>query len=306
MALLECVPNFSDGRDARLAAELQAAIRAVPGVRLLDWHADPDHNRSVATFVGEGPALEQAALGAIALAARRIDLATHSGVHPRIGATDVCPFVALEPAARGAAVASAHALGKRVAEELGLPVYFYAEAALRAERVALPDVRRGGFEGLRRALEDDPARRPDLGPARLDPRAGAVVIGARGFLVAFNLELEGASLELARTLAREVREASGGLPGVRALGLLLERRGVVQVSLNLCAPERSGLVAVFDAVERAARLRGARVARSELVGLAPRFALDASIARHVRLPAFEPRRHVLEDALEAAGRPAPG
>lgn len=300
MTLLECVPNFSDGRDARLATELRAAIRAEPGVRLLDWHADPDHNRSVATFAGEPAAVERAAFAAITLAAARIDLAAHSGVHPRIGATDVCPFVALEPEGRGAAVASAHALGRRVAGELGLPVYFYGEAALRAQCVALPDVRRGGFEGLRRTVATEPARRPDLGPSELHPRAGAVVIGARGFLVAFNLELEGADLELARAVAREVRESSGGLPGVRALGLALASRGVVQVSLNLCAPERTGLVAVFEAVERAARARGARVARGELVGLAPRFALDGTIARHVRLPDFEPRRHVLEDALAAA------
>jgi len=303
MTRLECVPNFSDGRDARLAAELQAVIRAESGVRLLDWHTDPDHNRSVATFAGEAAAVERAAFAAIALAAARIDLAAHSGVHPRIGATDVCPFVALEPEGRGVAVARAHALGRRVAEELGLPVYFYGEAALRPQCVALPDVRRGGFEGLRQALRADPARRPDLGPAELHPRAGAVVIGARSFLLAFNLELEGADLELARAVARAVRESSGGLPGVRALGLALASRGVVQVSLNLCAPERTGLVAVFEAVERAARARGARVARGELVGLAPRFALDAAIARHVRLPDFEPRRHVLEDALTEAFAP---
>ena len=300
MGRLECVPNFSDGRDARLAAELQATIRAVAGVRLLDWHADPDHNRSVATFAGEPGAVERAAFEAIALAARRIDLAAHAGVHPRIGATDVCPFVALEPGEKALAVASAHALGRRVAGELGLPVYFYGEAALRPECVALPDVRRGGFEGLRQEVERNPARRPDLGPARLDPHAGAVVIGARGYLVAFNLELEPAELEVARAIAREVRESSGGLPAVRALGLALASRGVVQVSLNLCAPERTGLVAAFEAVERAARARGARVVRGELVGLAPRFALDAAIARHVRLDSFEPARHVLEDALAAA------
>jgi len=297
---LECVPNFSAGRDERLADELRTVIRAESGVRLLDWHSDPDHNRSVATFAGQAEAVERAAFAAIALAARRIDLSAHAGVHPRIGATDVCPFVALDPEGRPAAVASAHALGRRVAAELDLPVYFYGEAALRPQCVALPDVRRGGFEGLRRTLASDPARRPDLGPAELDPRAGAVVIGARGFLVAFNLELEDADLALAQAVAREVRESNGGLPGVRALGLELASRGVFQVSLNLCTPEHTGLVAVFEAVERAARTRGARVARGELVGLAPRFALDAAIARRVRLPDFEPRRHVLEAALSAA------
>ncbi|MEQ1893155.1 MAG: glutamate formimidoyltransferase, partial [Planctomycetota bacterium] len=250
MALLECVPNFSDGHDPLVAAELQAAIRATPGVRLLDWHSDRDHDRSVATMVGDPPALEAAAFAAIACAARVIDLTRQSGVHPRIGAADVCPFVALAPADRPRAIESAHALGRRVGSELGLPVYFYGEAALRAERVALPDVRRGGFEGLARAAREDPARRPDAGPAHLDPRAGAVAIGARGFLVAFNIELASADLAAARAIAREVRESSGGLPGVRALGLALASRGIVQVSLNLCAPERTGLLAVFDAVER--------------------------------------------------------
>jgi glutamate formiminotransferase len=295
--LLECVPNFSDGRDPAVAAELQAAIRATDGVRLLDWHADRDHDRSVATFVGEPASVEAAAFAAIACAARRIDLSRQRGVHPRIGAADVCPFVALEPADRTRAVSSAHALGKRVGAELGLPVYFYGEAALRPERVALPDVRRGGFEGLARAVREDPARCPDEGPARLDPRAGAVAIGARGFLVAFNVELESADLEAARAIAREVRESNGGLAGVRALGLALATRGIVQVSLNLCAPERTGLVAVFDAVERGARARGLSIRGSELVGLAPRFALDDRIARHVRLAGFDAQRHVLEDAL---------
>lgn len=297
MPLLECVPNFSDGRDPALAAELQGVIRAVAGVRLLDWHSDRDHNRSVATFVGAPGPLQEAAFAAIACAARRIDLSCHDGVHPRMGATDVCPFVALEPAARAAAVACAHALGRHVGRELALPVFFYGEAARRPDRVRLPDVRRGGFEGLARAVREDPARRPDEGPARLDPRAGAVAIGARGFLVAFNVELASDDLAAARAIARAVRESDGGLPGVRALGFALGSRGTVQVSLNLCAPERTGLVAVFDAIRREAEARGLAVRASELVGLAPRFALDERIARHVRLPEFDPRRHVLEDAL---------
>jgi glutamate formiminotransferase len=298
--VIECVPNFSDGRDPALAAELAAAIRAVAGVRLLGWHSDPDHNRSVATFAGAPDDVRAAAFAAIACAAERIDLTRHVGVHPRLGATDVCPFVPLVPGDMSACVRAAHALGERVADELGIPVYFYGDAALRPERRDLPRVRRGGFEGLREALERDPTRAPDRGPARLHPRAGAIAIGARGFLVAFNVALESRDVDLARAIARAIRERDGGLPGIRALGLALESQGCVQVSVNLCEPERTGLVAVFTAIERLAAERGVRVRGSELVGLAPRVALDATIARAVRLPDFDPARDVLEDALRAA------
>jgi glutamate formiminotransferase len=297
--MIECVPNFSDGRDPAVARALQAAIRSVAGVRLLDWHADPDHNRSVATLVGEPGVVVEAARRALAQAVRAIDLRRHLGVHPRIGATDVCPFVPLAAGDMPACVAAAHALGARVGAELELPVYYYGEAARSPARRALPDVRRGGFEGLRERLGSDPAHRPDAGPARLHPSAGAVAIGARGFLVAFNVELESRDLALARAIARAVRESDGGLPGIRALGLALAQRDCVQVSLNLCAPERTGLLAVFAEVERRARAAGVAVRSSELVGLAPRFALDADIARAVRLPAFDPARHVLEEALAA-------
>jgi len=303
--MIECVPNFSDGRDPTVARALQAAIRSVAGVRLLDWHADPDHNRSVATLVGGPAAVVEAARRAIAQAARSIDLTRHLGVHPRIGATDVCPFVPLAAGEMPVCIAAAHALGERVGAELDLPVYFYGEAARTPARRALPDVRRGGFEGLRESLASDPARRPDAGPARLHPTAGAVAIGARGFLVAFNVELDSNDLGLARTIARAVRESDGGLPGIRALGLALAQRDRVQVSLNLCAPERTGLVAVFAEVERRARAAGVAVRVSELVGLAPRSALDADVARAVRLPAFDPVRQVLEEAI-AATPPSPG
>lgn len=297
MPVIECVPNFSDGRDPAVGAALRAAIASVPGVKLLGWHADPDHNRSVATFAGEPGPVQEAARAAIACALERIDLRRHDGVHPRLGATDVCPFVPLRAADMPICVQAACELGQRVGSELALPVYFYGEAARTPERRALPDVRRGGFEGLREAIERDPARRPDAGPARLHPSAGAVAIGARGFLVAFNVVLESQDLALARAIARVIRESDGGLPGIRALGLALASQGRVQVSVNLCAPERTGLVAVFAAIAGLAARQGVEVRTSELVGLAPRFALDAAIARAVRLPGFDPRTHVLEDAL---------
>ncbi|MSR61414.1 MAG: glutamate formimidoyltransferase [Planctomycetes bacterium] len=297
--MIECVPNFSDGRDPAVGAALRAAITAVAGVKLLGWHSDPDHNRAVATFAGEPLATVEAARAAILCATERIDLRRHAGVHPRLGATDVCPFVPLVEGDLPACVRAAHELGERVGREFALPVYFYGAAALVPERVALPEVRRGGFEGLREALERDPARRPDAGPARLHPSAGAIAIGAREFLVAFNVNLASRDLALAKAIARAVREKDGGLPGVRALGLALEQQGCVQVSVNLCAPRRTGLRAVFALVERLAREAGVAVRSSELVGLAPRFALDAEIAREVRLPSFDARRDVLEDALEA-------
>lgn len=294
---IECVPNFSDGRDPAIGAALRAAIASIEGVWLLGWHADADHNRSVATFAGAPGAVARAAYAAIARAAELIDLTRHQGVHPRLGATDVCPFVPLRPEDMSVCVRTAHALGEEVAGRLALPVYFYGEAARTPERRALPDVRRGGFEGLREGVGMDAARRPDAGPLRLHPRAGAIAIGARGFLVAFNVNLESQDIELARSIARQVRESNGGLPGVRALGFFLERQSCVQVSLNLCAPERTGLEAVFGAVAGLARARGVEVRDSELVGLAPRAVLDARIARAVGLTDFDPARDVLEEAL---------
>lgn len=294
---IECVPNFSDGRDEAVGAALRAAIDGVPGVKRIGWHADPDHHRSVATFVGEPNAVRRAALAAIEVAARRIDLRRHAGVHPRLGAADVCPFVPLRPEGMPSCVEAARTLADEVGQNLGIPVYLYGEAARSESRRALPDVRRGGFEALAERLERDPAWRPDAGPARIHPSAGAIAIGARTVLVAFNVNLESEDLELARSIARALRESSGGLPGVRALGLRLADQGCVQVSFNLCAPERTGLEAAFEAVERLAAERGVRVRASELVGLAPRLALDARIAQAVRLPSFDPRAQVLEDAL---------
>jgi glutamate formiminotransferase len=295
MTRIECVPNFSDGRNPAVAQALRGAIGSVAEVRLLGWHSDVDHNRSVATFVGPKEAVSEAAFRAIACASERIDLGTHRGVHPRLGATDVCPFVPLD-GAMSPCVEAAWSLGERVAAELGLPVYFYGEAARIPERRNLPEVRRGGFEGLQQALASDPSRRPDLGPHVLHPRAGAIAIGARGYLVAFNVNLATRDLGLARSIARAVRERDGGLPGSRALGLALECRGCVQVSLNLCAPRETGLVRVFQEVERLARAAGVDVLATELVGLAPRFALDGAIAREVQLD-FDPKRDVLEEAL---------
>lgn len=299
--LVECVPNFSAGRDPAVGAAIADAIRSVPPVRLLGWHSDPDHNRSVATFAGAPAPLKEAAFRAIAAAAARIDLNRHQGVHPRMGATDVCPFVPLVNGELPTCVELAHQLGERVGRELRLPVYFYGAAARSPERRALPAVRRGGFELLREAIGRDPARAPDEGPALIHPTAGAIAIGARPGLIAFNVNLATSEVRIAKEIAASIRESSGGLPGIRALGFFLAHAGVAQVSINLCEPERTGLMRVFREVERLARERGVSVRESELVGLAPRFALDAEIAGAVRLRDFDPRRCVIEAALEASG-----
>jgi glutamate formiminotransferase len=290
---VECVPNFSDGRDAATAAALRAALDSVPGARLLDWHADRDHNRSVGTVLGHPEAVAEAAFRAVAEALRRIDLNRHQGVHPRIGAADVCPFVPLEPTDMPACVALARAFGERVAADLSLPVYLYGEAARDPARSALPAVRRGGFEGLREAIGTDPARAPDHGPRAVHPTGGALAVGAREFLIAFNVELDSQDLGAARAIAREVRASSGGLPGIRALGLELRETGRVQVSCNVCRPREVGLVRLFEAIETGARARGLALHGSELVGMAPPWALDAAIAERVGLRGFDADRMCL-------------
>ena len=296
--LVECVPNFSFGDDPALLAELASTVEAEGG-HVLDASSDVDHERSVVTWVAEPSAVPSIGERQIELARDRIDLRTQSGVHPRIGACDVFPMIALEGVDEALCVALAHDLGIRSAA-LGVPVYFYGSAARRPEREKLPDVRRGGFEGLARALAQDPpdpARFPDEGLPELHPRAGAVAIGVRPFLVAFNIQLESSDLEAARAIARAVRESSGGLPGIRALGLPLESQGITQVSCNVCDHGKTGLVALFERVEEEARSRGVEIRDSELIGLAPRAALDREIAERVRLPEFDPERHVLEDNL---------
>ncbi|MBI4576989.1 MAG: glutamate formimidoyltransferase, partial [Planctomycetes bacterium] len=235
--MLECVPNFSEGRRPEVVARIEAAAAAAAGVRVLDRHVDPDHHRAVLTLAGEPAALVDGAVRAVAAAVEAIDLGSHQGAHPRIGAADVVPFVPLAGSTLADAVEAARAAGRRIGEELGVPVFLYGEAAARPDRRALPDIRRGGLEALR----GRPALEPEFGPGRLHPTAGACCVGARGPLVAFNLELSTDDEELARRIARRVRESDGGLPGVRALGLRLASRGVAQVSLNLVDPGVTGL-----------------------------------------------------------------
>lgn len=282
MALVECVPNFSEGRRSDVVHAIRDAIAAVDGVVVLDVSMDASHHRSVVTFVAPTERAVEAALAGIRVATAKIDLTTHQGEHPRIGATDVVPFIPLEGATMGDCVALAQALGARVASELGIPVYLYERAATRKERVNLADVRRGEFENLRDEIAANPERRPDFGEPRLHPTAGATAIGARPFLVAYNVYLGPASnVGVAKDVAKTVRASSGGLPGIKALGLEVD--GQAQVSMNLVDLERTSLHEAFEAVQAAAAQRGVAVTWSEIVGLVPERALLEAGARHVLL-----------------------
>ncbi len=275
-SLVECVANFSEGRDAAVVAALRDAIAAVPGITVLDTTMDADHHRSVITFAGPPSDIAEAAFRGIARAVERIDLRGHAGVHPRVGAADVVPFVPVSGVSMAECVALAVETGSRVWRELRVPVYLYEEAARVPERRRLEVVRRGGWERLRDEIGAHPARHPDFGDATLHPTAGAAVIGARKFLVAYNINLASADVEVARQIAVRIRASSGGLPHVKALGVLLRSRNQAQVTMNLTDFEITPLDQVFEAVRREAEARGVRIASSELIGLIPQRALDGS------------------------------
>lgn len=297
--LVECVANVSEGRDRARLALFAGAVRAVPGVTLMDVHADADHHRSVFSFLGTPGAVETAALALAGLVLGEIDLREHEGVHPRIGALDVVPFVPLAGLEMADAVALARRVGRAIATRHRLPVWYYGHAATRPERRRLPDVRRGGYERLaeRLAAGGDP---PDDGPPRFDARAGAVLVGAREVLVAFNVWLDTRDVEVAREVARAVRESSGGLAAVQALGLPLPRRGVVQVSMNLLDHRVTPIPAAFDRVREEAARRGVGIRRAELVGVAPRAAFAGRSPESVGLADFTPE--LLLDVHVAAAR----
>lgn len=249
------------------------------------------------TVAGSGKAVLEGALRAAAEAARRIDLTRHRGEHPRLGALDVLPFIPLGETMMNECIDLAHDAGRRVWEELGIPVYFYEAAAMRPERVKLENVRRGQFEGLRVAVLTDPDRQPDVGGPALHPTAGAAIIGARKFLAAYNINLQSGDLELARSIARRIRESSGGFPGVKALGLPLASRGLVQVSMNLTDLDRTPIRIVYTEVERLAAAHGVAIEESELIGLIPRKALEGTTAELIKLRAFDLQR-VIENRIE--------
>ncbi len=297
MSLVECVPNFSEGRRPEVLGEILGSIRAVKGVKLIDHSMDASHNRAVVTFVGSPAACSDAAFRGIAKAKELIDLTKHTGEHPRVGATDVVPFVPLEGSSMEECVRTAHALGERVGRELEIPVYFYESAAKTPARKNLPDVRNIGFEKLRDAIATDPTRAPDCGPKQLHPTAGATVIGARFFLVAYNVNLESTDLALAKEIAKKIREKDGGLPGIKAMGFMLDDLKCAQVSMNVCNYTATGLERVYREIEGLAKAKGVSIRESELVGLAPRAALPAGVAERIRLRGFDPKKQVIEELL---------
>jgi glutamate formiminotransferase len=298
--LVECVPNFSEGRDLARVAALEAAIASVPGSHVLHRTSDADHNRSVITFAGEAEAVLESAVRAAARAAELIDLTQQRGVHPRLGALDVLPFVPLEDTSLADCAALAHRAGERIWRELNIPVYFYQAAALRPERTLLEKVRQGEFEGLREASLVDETKRPDLGGPALHPTAGAVIVGARPILIAYNINLATSDLQIAKRIARAIRASSGGLPCVKAVGLPLESRHQVQVSMNLTDFNVTPPHVVFAEVTRLAAAAGVTVAESELIGLIPRRAVEMGFAAALKFPEFRADR-VIENCL-AEGR----
>jgi glutamate formiminotransferase len=290
--VLECVPNVSEGRDARVIDALAAAVTGA-GAQLLDVHRDPDHHRSVFTFIGESEVIARAAqeLGRVAVA--RIDMRRHHGVHPRIGALDVLPLVPLAGSEMRDAVEMAHRVGRALAADLGLPVLFYGDAAVVPGRRELPAIRAGGFETLAQRLAE-PDWRPDAGPTRPHPTAGASVVGARRVLIAFNAVLHTTDNTVARAVARAIRESSGGLPAVRAIGVPLPSRGVVQVAINLIDYHRTPVRAVTERLEREVERANVAVVEYELVGCAPADAFAEPLTRPIA--GLSPSR-LLEPAL---------
>ena len=292
--LIESVPNVSEGRRLDVVERLAASIATVRDVHLLDRTSDASHNRSVFTLAGPAGAVSDALEQLVAAAVREIDMDEHWGEHPRIGAVDVVPFVPLAETTMDEAVELARAFGARIAERFDLPVYLYARAALRGDRVKLADVRRGQYEGLKAEIGQN-GREPDLGPARMHPSAGAVAVGARPFLIAWNINLDSADVELAKRIARRVRESGGGLPRVQANGFWIEELGRAQVSMNLLDFAVTPIWRVWETVEAEAARDGVRLAESELIGLAPLASL-LDVAAHAGAPDARP----LAERLAAA------
>jgi glutamate formiminotransferase len=297
MSLIECVPNVSEGRRAAIIAALASAISA-PDVSLLDQSSDPSHNRTVYTFAAEPDALRDAVLRLFEGAVESIDLRGHEGVHPRIGAIDVVPFVPLQDATIERCVALAQETARTVGDRFGIPVFLYEDAASSDGRRNLAEIRRGGLNGLAHRMRG-PEWRPDFGPDRLHISAGAAAIGARQLLIAYNVNLASNRLSVAKRIATVIRASNGGLKYVKAMGLPLEQRGIVQVSMNLTNYRETSMVTVFDAIAREAAVDGVRVLESEIVGLVPRDALPADPARRLKLRT-EDRDRVLEERLEKA------
>ncbi len=294
--IVECVPNFSEGRRQAVVEEIAGAI-ASAGVKILDREMDADHNRSVITFAGEPDAVAEGAFRGIRQAARRIDLTVHRGEHPRIGATDVVPFVPVRGVTMEDCIHLARLVGERVGRELDIPVYLYERAATRPERRDLAYIRRGEYEMLKEEIATHPDREPDFGPKRVGP-AGATVIGARPYLIAYNVNLATSNLQIAKDIARTIRERNGGLKSVKAKGFMLHEKNIAQVSMNLTDFTVTGMLTAFNTVKAEAAKRGVEVLESELIGLVPLEALTQVAGGALALPGLSPQQVIEAKLLE--------
>ncbi len=302
-SIVECIPNFSEGRRTEVVDQIVSAIKSTPGAVLLDRESDPNHNRSVVTFVAPPDRVVESAVAAAKRAAELIDLNKHTGEHPRMGSTDVIPFVPVAGVTMDDCVALARACGERLWSDLGIPVYLYEKAATRPERENLATVRKGQFEGIRDQITSSEARRPDFGEARVHPTAGITAVGARPPLIAYNVNLQTSDAEIANKIARAVRHQSGGLRYVKALGFELKDRGIVQVSMNMVNYEGTPLFRVFEMIKREAARYGVAVVGSEIVGLVPQRALNSVADFYLQLEKFSEDQileHRLAGAMEEA------
>ncbi len=297
MKILECIPNFSEGRDEKKIGQIMEEIRGVAGVKLLDYFSDPDHNRTVATFLGSPEKVEEAALKASLKALELIDMTTHSGGHPRIGAVDVVPFVPIRGMDMQEAVSIARDMGRRLGEAGRLPIYFYGEAATDPRRKKLADIRKGEYEGLKAKLASL-GWEPDAGSKDFNAKAGAAVVGARLPLLAFNVNLRPPKLNEAKSIARKIRESSGGIPSVQALGLELKEKGMVQVSMNLTDYRRASISTVVDFIRNEIAGKGLEIAECEMVGLVPLEALVDVVREYLKMPEFDVQQIIETHLLE--------
>ena len=300
MAIIECIPNVSEGRRPEVIAQMAQAIRSVPGVRLLDVSSDASHNRSVFTMAGDAEPVATAVLALFERAVADIDLRTHTGEHPRLGAVDVVPFVPIDGVTMEACVALATRVADEVAKRFGVPVYLYEEASANLARKNLEDIRRGEFEGLEAKMRTD-GWTPDFGPQAPHPSAGAAVIGARMPLIAYNINLNTNRLDVAKKIAAGIRQSSGGYRYVKAAGFSLGDRGIVQVSMNLTNYEKTPIFRVFETVKREAERYGVSILESEIVGLVPAAALNAAAEYYLQIAGFKPDQ-VLENKLRSEGQ----
>lgn len=303
--LVECVPNFSEGRRPEVVEAIVSAITSVNGVYLLGHEMDSDHNRAVVTIVGAPDAIAEAAIRGVGAASKLIDLTKHQGEHPRIGAADVVPFIPIRGMTVEQCVAIATHTAREIADRFQIPVYLYEAAATRPERVNLENIRRGQFEGLRDEIATNPSRKPDFGEPRIHPTAGATVVGVRKPLIAFNVNLNTNNVGIAKFIAKRVRHSSGGFRHVKAMGVLLSERNIAQVSMNLTDYEQTPMEVVFEAVRREAERYGVTVVGSEIVGLVPQKALNHAADYFLRVENFRPDM-ILENRLEAVIDTGPG